>query len=79
MAWGAPRLDGMRWFTEDGADCCIEPVVVLSLKARLPRLEHPERAMAAVTKPAIATALFGARRHTRIFISLLVRRYSTRV
>ena len=77
MAWGAPRLDGMRWLVDVGADCCTEPVVVLSLKARLPRLEHPERAMAAVIRPAIATALLGARRHTRIFISLLVRRYST--
>jgi hypothetical protein len=43
-----------------GADCPIEPVVVLSLKARLPRLEHPERAMAAIVRPTIATALFGA-------------------
>jgi hypothetical protein len=50
----------MLWFMEAGADCCIEPVVVLSLKARLPRLEHPERAMAVATKPTIATALFGA-------------------
>ena len=79
MFCGAPRLAGMGWFILVGELCGSEPVVVGSPKVRLPRLEHPVRATAATIRPAIATAPLGARRDTRILISLLVRRYSTRV
>ena len=53
-----------------GDDCGNELVVVGSPKARLPRLEQPDRAMAAATRLTIATAPLGARREKRILIKL---------
>ena len=60
-----------------GADCATEPVTVLSLKLRLPRLEQPDNPTAAIIRPDRAIALLWVRGKTRLLIGLLVRRYST--
>jgi len=69
----------MGWLRLLGVDCALEPVVTGSPKVRLPRAVHPERVTAPTIKLAMATTVLDVLRDTRILISSLVRRYSTRM